>query len=83
MSLRNASTMRTICEVLREINDLLQGCSVHLAVLPKLAEAERMAKKMEHKLIEYNKNGFPEWWEENKDYEIDLRERLKTSYLVK
>jgi len=35
MSLRGAVEKRTLCEVLREINDLLQGQPIHKQVLPK------------------------------------------------
>jgi hypothetical protein len=83
MSLKSASKLRTLCEVVREINDILQGDKIHEKILPKLIEVEYMAKKMEKKLLEYNKNGFPDWWAENSDYEKDLERRLNESYLYK
>lgn len=41
MSLRGAAESRTLCEVLREINDILQGNPIHEEILPKLIEAEK------------------------------------------
>jgi hypothetical protein len=82
MSLRSASKLRTICEVIREVNDILQNKEIHKEILPKLIEIEYMAKKMEKKLLEYNRNGFPDWWKENKDYEKDLEKRIDKSYLA-
>lgn len=81
MSLRSACEKRTICEVLREINDMLQGNPIHPKVLPKLIEAEKMAKKMAGKLVEYNKEIFATWWEANPEYEADLQRRLNESYI--
>ena len=82
MSLKKANRVRTICEVLREINDVLQNSEIQKKILPKLIEAETMAKKMEKKLIYYNKAGFPEWWGENPDYEKDLARRMNKRYVV-
>jgi len=79
MSLRGACEKRTLCEVLREINDLLQGNPVHPKVLPKLIEAEKMAKKMAGKLVEYNKDIFSDWWQNNHDYAEDLKRRINES----
>jgi hypothetical protein len=79
MSMRNASKQRTLCEVLREINDLTQD---RPAVTAKLAEAESMAKRMSKKLLEYNKKIFKHWWAKNDDYEKDLVHRLNERYIV-
>jgi hypothetical protein len=81
MSMRGACENRTICEVLREINDILHGNPAHKQILPKLIEAEKMAKKMSGKLVEYNKEIFAGWWEKNPDYEKDIKRRLSESYL--
>jgi hypothetical protein len=81
MSLRGATEKRTICEVLREINDVLQGNPIHSKILPKLIESEAMAKKMAGKLVEYNKEIFSDWWQKNPDYEIDLKRRLDENYI--
>ena len=83
MSIRGASKQRTICEVLREINDLHQGNSRHdKEVRKKLSEAEDMGKRMSTKLKEYNKNVYKDWWEKNPDYERDLDRRLKKKYIT-
>jgi hypothetical protein len=83
MSLRKADETRTICEVLREINDIIQDdSSLVKSILPKLIEAETMAKKMAKKLVEYNKEIFSDWWEVNSDYEEDLKRRIEKSYLT-
>lgn len=81
MSMRDASKHRTICEVLREINDLHQGKKGHDSIVrKKLAEAEEMAKRMSKKLLEYNKEEFADWWAANKDYEADLVKRQNKRY---
>jgi len=58
------SKFRTVCEVLREINDLCQKDSKQDKVIrKKLAEAEKMAKSMALKLEWYNKNFIQEEFE--------------------
>jgi hypothetical protein len=80
--MHGASHLRTICEVLREINDMHQGCSGHdKSTRKKLREAQLMAKKMSNKLLDYNKEIFSDWWEDNPDYEKDLRKRINSGYL--
>jgi len=81
MSMRGACEARTLCEVLREINDLLQGNPIHARVLPKLVEAESMGKRMARKLEEYNKKVFADWWAKNPDYEKDLKGRTDANYI--
>jgi hypothetical protein len=79
--MRNASQERTICEVLREINDAHQGDSEHdIRMRLRLSEAEKMAKRMSLKLIENNKEVFKDWWASNPDYEKRLRARLEKGY---
>ena len=75
MSLRGAFSLLTICEVLRDINDAVQGTDVYDKVHPLLVKAEDMAKRMSRKLRIYNKKWDKDWWDENKDYEVDLRRR--------
>lgn len=85
MSMRNACKLRTICEVLREINDLHQTESEHDCIIrTKLVEAESMAKRMDKKLLKYNKKYHKKFWETNdgKEYETLLNKRLNDSYLV-
>jgi transcriptional regulatory protein LevR len=57
MSFNKVGTQRTICEVLREINDITDDPKIII----KLEEATHMAKRMSNKLTEYNslwKQGF-------------------------
>jgi len=81
MSMRGSAELRTICEVLREVNDQLQGTAKHKQVLPLLIEAESMAKKMIRKLYEYNKNADEGWWRQNQDYKKDVERRLASNYV--
>lgn len=76
MSMRMAYNYRTLCEVLREINDAAQGLPNHAIILSKLKEAEAMAKRIVTKLYEYSKTSDKDWWEQNKDYEQDLLRRM-------
>jgi hypothetical protein len=76
------SKKRTICEVLREINDLHQtGSEDDEKVRELLREAQDMGKRMSRKLLHYNKEVFKDWWEENQDYEADLRRRMDENYI--
>lgn len=74
---------RTLCEVLREINDMHQSDSEHDKIVrKKLSEAEDMGKRMDKKLLQYNKDVYKDFWEANKDYEEDLQRRLDTKYII-
>lgn len=81
MSLRGAAEKRTICEVLREVCDLVQEHPHRGEIVPKLAEAERMAKKMIRKLLEYNEEADKDWWEKNENYKQDLQRRINETYI--
>ena len=81
MSMRNVSEKRTVCEVLREVKDIIQGHPLQKKITPMLAEAERMCKKMAKKLFEYNKEFDKDWWEMNKDVEEKTRRRLDENYI--
>ncbi len=78
-NMRMASNRRTICEVLREANDLSQD---RPDVRKLLAEAQDMAKRMSRKLLEYNKEVFTDWWADNPDYEADVLRRIDENYLA-
>ena len=87
MSMNRSNQKRSICEVLRDINDLHQGdtdTDKNTRIL--LMEAEVMAKKIVNKLIDYskiaNKSAWIEWENDNPNYEEDLRRRTNKSYLV-
>jgi hypothetical protein len=84
MSLRGAAKKRTVCEVLREINDIISfkqniPQDVIIAIRVRLIEAERMTKKMSIKLRVYNQRYDANWWKQNKDYEKDIKRREKLS----
>ena len=81
MSLRGAAQLRTLCEVLREINDELQGNPAHPRILPKLREAEAMAKKMAMKLYQNNKKFDEGWWKANPQAAQKLERRLSENYI--
>jgi hypothetical protein len=65
------SEFRTICEVHREIYDILLTIDVDEKVantlIEKLEEAYKMAKKMNNKLRQYKHNYDDEWWEKNRN----------------
>lgn len=81
MGIRGAQKVRTLCEVLREINDMYQTISEYDKIIrQKLCEAEQMAKRMDKKLLSYNKKYSKTWWKKNPDYEQDLKKRLNKTY---
>ena len=80
-----------LCKILREINDLHQGDSeVNILVRNKIVKAEIMSKKMGDKLSEYRKmikgeQNFFEYmnkFEDNEDYEYDLKCRTDKNYKI-
>ena len=81
MSLNFAADKRTICEVLREINDALQGNEAHPKTLPLLREAEQMAKKMAKKLYEHDKEFDKYWWATNPEAMKKMERRLNENYI--
>lgn len=81
--MRSCYSARTVCEVLREINDMHQEQTPHdRAVRVKLCEAEDMCKRMSIKLLEYNKKVFSGWWKKNPEYEKKLALRHSEKYCV-
>ena len=80
MSMRAHNNRLTICEVLRQINDRLQG-GVFSDIRDMLALAEQMAKKMSKKLQEYNENEDPNWWVEHNTVRENLIRELN-EYLI-
>jgi hypothetical protein len=69
--MKKASPFRTICEVLREINDIHQNATKHDELCrAKLLEAVNMAKRMDRALQEDNGRRLSEdgWWEPNPDF---------------
>ena len=81
MSMRFANKRRTLCEVLREINDYHQNKHKHDNRIRALcAEAELMGKKMARKLFEYSKEYDKDWWAANPLYRDKLIKRLSDNY---
>ena len=74
---------RTICEIIREVNDLCQSDSEKdREIRERLREIHDMAKRMSKKLKDYNKRVFSDWWEKNPEYEKKLNIRLSKDYLA-
>ena len=82
------SAFRTICEVHREIHDIIYESNIEdekkLALLDKIEEAYYMAKRMNDKLLEYKYNITPTEWstpdrkvDKNKtrEYRAELRKK--------
>lgn len=71
--------LRTICEVHREIYDILldkyENNNIRKEIEERLEESYQMAKKMDLKLKQY-KNGYDDGWWEVQRKEI-LEEKLK------
>ena len=87
MALDHASRDRTICEVLRKINDEAQSDSPQDKKIRKLlVEAEIMAKKMSLTLIAYKRTvtgvEFYNWEEKNPTAEEDLQRRISELYKI-
>jgi len=76
--IRRSNKSRTICEVFRDINDLVQGDSEEdkkIRVL--LLEAFQMGKSIVMQLLEYNKLFFKDYWEQNPERERKIKEDLR------
>lgn len=79
---KRVSEFRTICEVHREIHDILiNDKSISDEVSDKLTEllqeAYVMAKKMNNKLRQYKHNYDDGWWEKNRNIKEKLDKRRK------
>ena len=82
-TMRGAHDYRTICEVLREINDLSQSPGpLAKRVRGLLCEAEDMAKRMSRRLYEYNQQWDRGFWVKNPDKAADMERRLSEKYCV-
>jgi ubiquinone/menaquinone biosynthesis C-methylase UbiE len=70
---------RTLCEVLREVFDLIDDprvpVDIHCAAQNSLEDAYTMAKKMDKKLHEYKYNWDETFWLPNPNYHEDLKRR--------
>lgn len=81
MPKRWAADERTLCEVLREINSMCQGCDKKdEAIRHKLSEAYTMAKRMNRKLYKYSRKWDRNWWEKNVDYAEIVEARMEEQF---
>jgi hypothetical protein len=69
------SPKRTVCEVLREVNDLAVQIPENNKMLALILEALMMAKKMDAKLTEYKKGWAEGIYGGNEDYNEDIQRR--------
>ena len=82
---QRAHLKRTICEVHREMSDILydhyRDGQHYDTLMDKLQEAFTMAKKMQAKLRQYKYNYDEDWWEKTSKTVVQakLRRRLKRS----
>ena len=79
-SMKYTNKKRTICEVVRECNDIIDGVSELITTRQlrnKLEEIHNMAKAMTKRLYAYSKEWDADFWKDNPDYEKDLKRRLK------
>lgn len=77
-AMKKASPFRTVCEVLREVNDLHQEATEHdEAVREKLLEAMNMAKRMDRALREDNGRTLADdgWWKPNPNFKRIAKKR--------
>lgn len=64
--MKKSNRFRTICEVLREINDLVQeDTENNIKIRSLLGEAFNMAKKIVSKLYSYNRKACAGFWKKN------------------
>ncbi len=74
----NANRKRTICEVHREIFDLvyaMEASGTRDKIIDLLVEATFYAKKMSKRLHEYNRDWEKGFYGENPDYAEDVQHR--------
>lgn len=83
MNLNYVNKFRTVCEVTREINDILNSIKHKItpdeynSILCRLNEQFTMQKKMAKKLIEYKKDWDDGILQKNENYEIKKTEIKK------
>ena len=82
MSMRDMCEKMTICETLRQLNDLIQeDTEEHNTFRDFIATAEYLAKRMSVKLHEYSAEGDSAWLVKNKRYE-EILSRNDAGYKV-
>ena len=76
--MKRVNRFRTICEVLREINDLVQSDSEKDKKIRELLnEAFNMAKRIVYKLYEYNREACKGFWKKNPRKARKIEEELR------
>ena len=87
-SMKFTNKKRTICEVIRECNDIINtemyfdgsaaDCGDHLVseIVAKLKEIHDMAKRMTKRLYAYSKEWDADFWKDNPEYEKHLKKRM-------
>lgn len=83
MTMRTASTVRSPCELVRKINDLVQGDSQKDLEIRKLCS--ELAKQTKRLAKELNNNGirtWEQWWDDNPEFKKELPLRLNKDYKV-
>lgn len=69
------SPKRTVCEVLREINDLAIQIHENGRMLSLILEALKMTKNMDRKLREYKQDWDKGLYGNNENYQEDIKTR--------
>jgi len=83
MTMRTASTVRSPCELVRKINDLVQGdnekdLEIRILCSELVKQTKRLAKEL-------NDNGirtWEKWWDKNPEFKKELPLRLHKDYKV-
>ena len=76
----HVSEIRTICEVHREMYDVVESLpddKNKILLKEKIEDAFVMAKKMNHKLRQYKFNYDDDWWEKEKQEAIASKRELR------
>lgn len=83
MSMKHTSKRLTVCEVVRQLNDIHQSDSDHdKTVREKLAEIECMSKRMVQKLMEYKEKKSVLFPDSNTEYSEKVKLRKSKKYKV-
>lgn len=83
MTMRTASTVKSPCELVRKINDLVQGDSQKDLEIRKLcSELVKQTKRLAKELNDNGVRTWETWWEENPEFKKELPLRLNKDYKV-
>ena len=71
--------LRTVCEVIRELNDVINTEKIDNKTKNRLTEKTQeiygMVKRMNKKLVEYKEGYDKGWYKVNENYENSLKKR--------